>query len=471
MRKHNERIDRLIDGWKDEIVSTLKTWIAVPSVLDRDTAGEGAPFGKASADMLALAIQTAKDMGFEAEGFDGYVGHAVLGKGEKTMGILAHLDVVPVGDGWTKPPFGGVVENGRMYGRGTNDDKGPALAALYALRAVRDAGVELKDEVRVVLGCDEETGSQDLRHYAQCVKMPDYGFSPDAEYPVINTEKGGCGIGIVAIGGDEEEACIPVYAMHAGERVNVVPGIAWAEVGTANVSVPEMEKSLSELDITVHVKDLGGGRARIEAEGQSAHASTPDKGVNAIAVLMHALTHLGAGGGSKEAIKALHEKVGVKGYYGEGLGIAAKDDMCGPLTCNMGLLRYDGRKLEVSLDIRYPLATNYEKMCGGMAVALAGTPLMCKFGGGRGVYHVPEESDVVQGLLAAYHDATGLPAYAFAIGGGTYSRMMPNTVAFGSVFPGEVECAHMPDENIELEKYFLTVKIMARAIEYLAGRD
>ena len=467
---HNGKIDALIDGWKDEIIETLKKWIAVPSVLEPETAGEGAPFGKPTADMLALALKTARDMGFETENFDGYAGHVQLGRGEKDMGMLAHLDVVPVGDGWTKPPFGGVIENGRMYGRGTNDDKGPALAALYAMRAVRDAGVELKDGVRLILGCDEETGMQDMRHYAQCRKMPDYGFSPDAEYPVINIEKGGCSITLVAFGGDEEEAEIPVYAMRAGERVNVVPGIAWAEVGTKNVSAAEMEKKLAQLDIKTTVTDLGGGRAKIAAEGQSAHASTPEQGVNAIALLMEVLVCLGAGGGSKAAIAALNDKVGRKGYYGQGLGIQTDDEKCGLLTCNMGLLRYDGSKLEVFLDIRFPLTTNFEKMCGGMAVALQGTPLMCRFNGGRGVYYVPEDSEVVQGLLRAYHDATGLPAYAFAIGGGTYSRCMPNTVAFGSVFPGEVECAHMPDENIDLEKYFLTVKIMARAIEYLAGK-
>ena len=466
MREHNQEIDRLIDGWRDEMIETLKRWVAVPSVLGENE-GEGKPFGKPTADMLELALKTASDMGFETANLDGYAGHAQLGQGEKTMGMLAHLDVVPVGDGWTRPPFGGVVENGRMYGRGTNDDKGPALAALYAMRAVRDAGVKLKDGVRLILGCDEETGMEDMRHYAQCLKMPDYGFSPDAEYPVINTEKGGCGITLVAFGGGEEEARIPVYAMHAGERVNVVPGVAWAQVGTKNVTAEEMADSLKGLDVKVEAAE--DGKAKITALGQSAHASTPEQGVNAIAVLMDALTRLGAGGESREAIKTIHEKVGVKGYYGEGLGIAARDDMCGPLTCNMGILRYDGHKLEIRLDIRFPLATDFEKMCGGMAVALKGTPVMCRFEGGRSVYHVPEDSEVVQGLLSAYHDATGLPAYAFAIGGGTYSRCMPNTVAFGSLFPGEVECAHMPDESIDLEKYFLTVKIMARAIEYLAG--
>ena len=464
---HNVRIDALIDSWKDELIGNLQKWLSVPSVL-AESAGEGKPFGEETAKMLELALDTARNMGFEAEGFDGYAGHVQMGSGEQTMGILAHLDVVPTGDGWKHDPFGGEIEDGKIFGRGACDDKGPALAALYAMRAVREAGVKLKHGVRLILGCDEETGMLDMRHYAGCCQMPDYGFSPDAEYPVINTEKGGLSITLNGLGGNEESAKIPVYSLYAGERVNVVPGVAWAEVGTENVSIEEMRQALLPLDMKITLSDMGNGRARVEAEGRSAHASMPHAGVNAAGMLLIALAHLQAGGNSQAAIAALAEKIGLEGD-GKSLGIAVDDELCGPLTCNLGLLRYDGLRLTAQLDIRFPLATSHEKVCGQMALALVDTPLLLKYNGGGKVHHVPAEHPVVQGLLRAYHETTGQPAYAFAIGGGTYSRMMPNTVAFGCNFPGDVDCAHMPDEYVELDKYLLTVKIMARAIEELAG--
>ena len=185
-------LDSRVEELREELLADLKRWIAIPSVLGE--AAPDAPFGAETRRMLDLAMETAERYGFKTRVFDGYCGDVSLGEGAQTMGILAHLDVVPLGDGWTHDPLGCEIEDGRVYGRGVIDDKGPALAALYAMRAVRDAGIPLQDGVRLILGCDEETGMQDMRHYASVNKMPDYGFSPDAEFPVINIEKGGLAI-------------------------------------------------------------------------------------------------------------------------------------------------------------------------------------------------------------------------------------------------------------------------------------
>ena len=56
-------------------------------------------------------------------------------------------------------------KDGKIYGRGTADDKGPAIAALYAMRAVKELGIPVKKNVRLILGTDEECGSSDIRHY------------------------------------------------------------------------------------------------------------------------------------------------------------------------------------------------------------------------------------------------------------------------------------------------------------------
>ncbi len=469
MREYNEKIDRLIEGWKDEIFGRLRGWVAIDSKAG-ENAGEGMPFGPEVRKMLDKALADASEMGFETAQFDGYAGHVVLpGEADgQTMGILAHLDVVPAGDGWTHDPFGGEIENGRFYARGAIDDKGPALAALYAMRAVREAGIPLKDSVRLILGCDEETGMSDMRHYVQCVQTPDYGFSPDAEFPVINIEKGGLGILLTAVSAGEEDAEIPVYTMAAGERPNVVPGIAWAEVGTKNCSAEALRARIQ--DERIEVADLGNGRARVLATGVSAHASTPHLGVNAAGILLMGLARAGAGGGSRDAILALAEKIGLEGR-GESLGIAIRDELSGDLTCNLGILRFDGQVMTAQLDIRYPIIAEDEALTlGKMCMALSSTPFSVKRLNGHPVHHVPADHKVVKGLLQVYHDITGLQAHTVAIGGGTYSRMMPNTVAFGPCFPGDPDPCHMPDESIDIDKYMMSIRIMAHAIETLAGK-
>ncbi len=466
--KYNEKIDLLIEGWREEIIEKLRSWVAVDSKAGEDIS-EGKPFGSQVRKMLDLALSDAAEMGFKTENFGGWAGHVEMGNGEQTMGILAHLDVVPAGDGWTHDPFGGEIVDGRFYARGAIDDKGPAIGALYAMRAVRDAGVNLKDTVRLILGCDEETGMTDMKHYASCCKLPDYGFSPDAEYPVINIEKGGMGIMLTAVCESDDDAEIPVFSLYAGERPNVVPGMAWAEVGVQRVSCEELKQRIA--DERVEVIDLGNGRAKVIANGVSAHASTPHLGINAAGILLIALKNAGAGSGSREAVCTLAEKIGLEGH-GQSLGIAIEDELSGKLTCNMGILRFDGKVMTARLDIRYPIIVEQEGegvTCGRMCMALYKTPFSVRHLGGHGVLHVPAEHKVVKGLLEVYHDITGKDAYTVAIGGGTYSRTMPNTVAFGPCFPGDVDPCHVADESIEVEKLMLSIRIMAHAIEKLAG--
>lgn len=500
-----EKIDSLVDSMKDELIADMRRWLSVPSVLG--PAAENAPFGVENRRMLDMALADAKKYGFAVKDYDGYAGEISLGSGEQTMGMLCHLDVVPAGDGWTYDPWGATIVDGKMYARGAMDDKGPALCALYAMRAVKEAGVPLKDGVRLILGCDEETGMRDMRYYASKTKMPDYGFSPDAEFPVINIEKGGIGFSISSYTGGEGEGDMAVTSLYAGERANVVPGVATATLTVKDVEafkaavakvaaeknfkltveevIPEeveltaeeaanLDRMISDLEkidgVEVDMEEDDLTVVTLTAEGVSAHASMPHLGVNAAGMLLIALKELGAGLGSKAAIAALADKLGLE-YDGASIGIKQADEESGALTCNLGILRYDGANITARLDIRYPICADPKDMCGSVSVSLIGTPLVAACTGYRGPHHVPKEHKVVRGLLEVYHDVTGLPAYAFAIGGGTYSRCMPNTVAFGLNFPGDTDTCHMPDEYIDLEKLMLSVKIFAHAIVKLAGED
>lgn len=469
-----EKLDQIVESYRDELIANIRKWISIPSVQGAP-AGENAPFGTEVRRMLDMALADAASFGFEVRDIDGYAGDVSYGSGPETMGMLAHLDVVPLGDGWKHDPLGGEIEDGKLYGRGTTDDKGPALCALYAMRAVKEAGIPMKDGVRLILGCDEETGMSDMRYYASKLKMPDYGFSPDAEFPVINIEKGGVNMLLSRVTGGEDGAAMPVYRLYAGERPNVVPAEARAEVGLNGLTIAELNVKLAKIcakhdRFRLEAFPKGEGRAEIIATGVNAHAAMPEGGVNAAGMLLIGLKELGAGGGSKEAIAMLADAVGMD-YTGSLLGIAVSDELSGPLTCNLGILRYDQNVISGQLDIRYPICADEALILGQAAKTVAPAGMAVTLLGSHTPLHVPADHKIVKGLLKVYHEVTGLPAYTIAIGGGTYSRMMPNTVAFGVCFPGDMDVCHIADEYIDIEKMMLGVKIFAHAIAELAGQQ
>ena len=464
------KIDARVMELKDELIRDIQKWVSIPSV----SAGSDGdkPFGPVVARMLDTALETARDYGFETRNIDYYAGDISMGSGEQTLGMLAHLDVVPAGEGWTHDPFGGEIADGKIFGRGTIDDKGPALCALYAMRAVRDAGVPLKDGVRLILGCDEEVGMSDMRYYASKLKMPDYGFSPDAEFPVINIEKGGVNVELSYRGEGESEAEIPVYQLYAGERPNVVPAHAYAIVGTEKVPCAEIEKRIAAHAAAVNqklsVKDLGDGRAEISAEGVLSHGSLPELGVNAASVLLIALKAIGAGAGVQPVLNMMTECIGME-PDGASLNIKREDEISHNLSCNLGILRWDGENFSATLDIRYPLCTNEVEILGNIACAVSKYGVHVRRIGGHTPHHVPADHKIVRGLMQVYNELTGDDAKPLAIGGGTYSRMMPNTVAFGVVFPGQEDCCHIADEYIDIDRMMQATRIFAHAIAELAS--
>ena len=467
-----EKLDKIVESYRDELIANIQKWVSVPSVQGAP-AGENAPFGAEARRMLDMALADAKAFGFEVRDIDGYAGDISYGAGPETMGMLCHLDVVPAGDGWTHDPWGGEIENGRLYARGATDDKGPALCALYALRAVKEAGIPLRDGVRLILGCDEETGMSDMRYYASKLEMPNYGFSPDAEFPVINIEKGGMNVLLSKVTGGEDGADIPVYSLYAGERPNVVPSEARAVIGLGGRRLQDLADRLADIeaaheDFHLACDELSDNRAEIIATGVNAHGAMPHLGVNAAGMLLIALKELNAGGGSREAIAMLADALGME-TTGEKLGIACADELSGALTCNLGILRYDGNEISAHLDCRYPLCGDEATMLGHAVKAVAPAGMSVKLIGSHAPLHVPADHKVVKGLLKVYHEVTGLEAYTIAIGGGTYSRMMPNTVAFGVCFPGDMDVCHIADEYIDLTNLMLGVKIFAHAIVELAG--
>lgn len=453
------KLNAIIESMHDEMIDTLQKWIRVPSV--KGEAAPGAPFGKEVRSMLDMALADCEQMGFKTQNFDGYIAHADLGEGsdEDALAILAHLDVVPEGDGWKYPPYGAVIENGRMYGRGTSDDKGPAVAALYAMKAVKDAGIPLRRKVRLILGCDEESGWEDIAHYNKVATMPRMGFSPDASYPIINIEKGICRLELHGVLSNEG---LQVIAFNNGERPNVIPGRASALVAGDAATVAQAEAAAKKLDIPAEVQLTDKG-VSITVTGISGHAAYPETARNANGEMLLLLRELGVQGD----LCLLADKIGLD-YKGEGLEVSVSDGISGYLTCNLGIIRAGEGGVYATLDIRYPVMTNPDMIIKNVSASLPGMRVDAMEV--KEPHHVPAGSELVQNLLDAYHEVTGYERKCLYTGGGTYARSLQEGVAFGASFPQDEDLAHQANEYADIEGLYKNIKIFALAIVKLAGK-
>lgn len=455
-----ENLANIIEELRGELTETLARWIRVPSV--KGPAEPGAPFGREVRRCLDMALEDAGRMGFSVRNFDGYAGDVRMGpEGVNPLAILAHLDVVPAGDGWQQEPFGAQIIDGKMYGRGTSDDKGPAVAALYAMYAVKKAGIPLTREVRLILGCDEESGWGCMDYYAKHCDMPKTGFSPDASFPVINTEKGGMHLGLH---GSYCAEGLRVKEINVGERYNVIPGSASALVYGSETLAADVARAADGLQADVKAEVLDGGLVRLLSTGIPGHAAMPECARNALGQLLVVLKELGVQG----ALRTVAEGIGME-YDGRSLGIACEDQVSGTLTCSMGILRYNEQDgLYATLDIRYPILCNHEALAKSASEALMPS-VKVVLESNTPPHHVSPSSTLVQKLLEAYTEVTGLPGECIAIGGGTYARVLEEGVAFGSCFPGDEELAHQAGEYIILDDLIRNLYIFVSAIAKLQG--
>jgi succinyl-diaminopimelate desuccinylase len=445
-----------IDAMEQDMIKTLQAWIRIPSV--KAPAEPGAPFGAQMRHALNRALDDGRAMGFLVRDFDGYAGDIQMGAGEETLGILCHVDVVPAGDGWHTDPFGAQIDGDRMYGRGTSDDKGPCVAALYAMKAIKDAGIRLTKNVRLIVGCDEESGWDCMAHYASKTDMPSIGFSPDASFPVINTEKGLMQLVFRAPAGVPG---VQVTSFNAGERRNVVPGFAEAALEGTPEQADRINVFAREAGLDVSAR-AENGAVYIRSTGVSGHAAFPEAAKNAIGQILLCLGGLGVAG----ALGALASKVGME-TDGKSLGCDITDGLSGPLTLNLGVIRADKNAVSGAFDIRFPVMADPEQIVEAIRLALPGFEITVDTQ--KAPHHVPESSALVQALLEAYHEETGLPKQALAIGGGTYARCLKQGVAFGSAFPDDQELAHQANEYLSIKGLMANVRIFANAIVRLAG--
>lgn len=452
-----ERLLEQLEKIREEMLAGIQESIRIDST--GGGAAEGAPYGPGPKKALDWALALGERLGFRTGNVDNKAGYVEIGEGEEMVAVLGHLDVVPAGEGWTYPAFGGEIHDGVMFGRGVLDDKGPTVGAIYALKAIQQAGIPLKRRIRVIFGTDEERGSGCMRHYAESAEeKPVMGFTPDADYPVIFFEKG---MTPVRIGvKNPRQGAIKVLSLAGGNAGNIVPKDC--EI------VLEGEHSVGEYaGVTSVVRD---GKTTIHSVGKNAHGSTPALGVNAVTHLMEALKDLPLDGDIARVRDFVCEEIRLE-TNGESLGIRYFDDETGETTVNLGVIKMSEKELSFSLDIRYPKNADPEHVLKTLESKAAKYGLQVLESEQVPMLHVPKDSQLVQLLMQVYRDETGDRSEAIAIGGGTYAKTLPNVVAFGPVFPGEPDVIHQPDERWEVDKLLQAIRITALGMLAMANAE
>ncbi len=411
------------------MLEALGGLLAIESVAEHGK--EGLPFGPGPARALEYTLSLCEALGFRVKNAGGLYGYAEAGQGEKVIGVLSHLDVVPAGNGWTVPPFAGTVRDGRLYGRGSVDDKGPAVVCTYALRDLLDAygGRPLPKRVRLIFGQTEENGDWlDMEAYLREEGPVDYGFTPDGDFPAIYCEKG---VLVLTLAMPQEASGL--LSAQGGTAPNIVPDFCRAETASGSHS----------------------------ASGKPAHGSAPWEGENAIDRLMEQL--------AREDVpfaKAYQALFGGD-VYGKKLGIAARSPESGPLSLNVGMLRVQEGQARLTIDIRHPETQSAQEVAAQVEAAVK------PYGFQIQPYHplrpvfLDRKGAVMERLLSAYREEIGDCSEPLAIGGGTYARAMDNIIAFGPNFPGEESREHQADEYITLENLERLRRIYRRALENL----
>lgn len=439
---------------KDDIIKDITDLCQIPSVLDEATATENQPFGQACRDALDAMLAIGKRDGYECEDVDGYAGHIDIGTQEETFGILGHLDVVPCNEtGWDSDPYQPIIKDGKMYGRGVADDKGPLIAGYYAAKIIHELGLPVKMKTRIIFGCNEENGSSCMKYYFQKKPYPQMGFTPDAEFPVVYGEKAGAHFFIK--GNIEKDNIIGIYS---GTRANIVPETCEAYVlGNYKQYKDSFMQYLHNNQLQGSLEEEGN-HTKLVLIGKSAHASTPEFGINAATYMCHYLATI-----SNNQLVHFVDDCFFEDHYGKKLGIDYTGLM-GPLTVNLGILNYKDGNANMTIDMRVPHEVTDEQLSKPVDQRMKKYGLTQTHHLGKALYIDPN-SELVTKLHNSYVEFTGdqehLPQ---AIGGGTYAKSMPNCVAFGIEFPGSDNKIHQNNEEISIEELLKATAIYAKAL-------
>lgn len=438
-RPDDERISALAEEFandREQFLDDLKRICAVPSV--DSPPEENAPFGRETRRALDVFLDIASGMGFKTVNVDNVAGYVEMGEGEEMVAAVGHLDVVPAGTGWDSDPFTLTIDGNRATARGVNDNKGPCLATLYAMKALKEDGdFSPKRRIRLIVGLNEEKGMECMKHYRSVEEIPVAGFTPDAMFPAIYAEKGIANIALV----QERHESDAIASAHGGTAVNMVPSV---------------------FELTF--KEDGESRAY---EGVSAHASMPELGVNAISLAMEKLEgELSERDLSDRFVTAYRALIGQE-TDGQSLGLSHSDET-GDTTVNAGILRIDDYEARLILDIRFPVTLDLEEAKANLSEKASAYDVKPEWLSVKEPLYLGKDSHLIGTLMDVYNEATGLSGEALAIGGGTYARSLHNICGFGPSFPGNPDIAHQANEWMSIDNLLAGAAIYREALRRLA---
>lgn len=443
-----------IHALSDEMLENLGKLVEIDSQLG--TPSEGKPFGYGPSKALEVGLKIAEELGFKTVNLDNYCGYAEMGEGKEIVGIAGHLDIVPVGGDWSYDPFKLTRDGDCVYGRGTTDDKGPVIEALYAMKLLRESSVELNKRVRLIMGCNEETGSKCMEHYNKVEEELSCGFTPDANFPCIHGEKGH--LTMMAYSKNTK-----IISMNGGFVSNAVCDTCTTVVPSEIGLKEKLEQVLSESKLQEYKATDENGQITIYAKGVPAHASTPNFGVNAAGVTMECLAKAGF---EDDFVKFYNQHIGTA-CDGEGVGLKISDEF-GELTFCNGIVKTTDGVISCSIDIRVPVTFKKDdilKLVDGKLEDENGRIEITEIG--EALFY-PRESPLVNALYKAYVDVTGdTENEPMVIGGGTYAKSLKNIIAFGPEKLGVDYRIHGADEYILVSEMEEAVEIYMEAIKNL----
>ncbi|GGE32571.1 dipeptidase PepV [Streptococcus himalayensis] len=452
-----------VEKRREDLLADLFSLLAINSERDDSLADAEHPFGPGPVKALHKFLEIAERDGYPTKNVDNYAGHFEYGDGDEVLGIFAHMDVVPAGSGWNTDPYTPTIKDGKLYARGSSDDKGPTMACYYGLKIIKELGLPISKKVRFVVGTDEESGWADMDYYFEHsgVKEPDFGFSPDAEFPIINGEKGNMTEYLHFAG--ENSGAARLHTFTGGLRENMVP-----ESATAHVSgdLPDLATKLAafatEYKVAFELAEEDD-KYKVTIIGKSAHGASPQSGVNGATYLARFLNQFDFAGPAKDYL-AVAGEILFEDHKGEALGVAYTDEKMGALSMNAGVFRFDEASTDntIALNFRYPKGTSPEEI----QAVLKNLPVLevTLSEDGHTPHYVSMDDPLVATLLDVYERQTGLRGHEQVIGGGTFGRLLKRGVAYGAMFPGYTDTMHQANEFADVEDLMRAAAIYAEAI-------
>lgn len=451
----------------EAMIHDLDGLIAIPSVLDPDTATPGRPFGRGVGMALERFLELAARMGMETANYDGYAGEVTLGHGDYMVGMLCHIDVVAAGPGWDVPPFQMVRKDGRLYGRGTSDDKGPLISSLYAMKYIREQGLlPGRCSIRLIVGADEEEELRCIDYYVKhAPRLPDASFVPDGYFPLVNCEKGLIDFDLIFSSRERSDAVARILSLTGGTGRNLTAAFAQCRMEVTPSEREAVRTALNRIHGLVVRTDPEG--FTVEAEGTAVHAMQPEKGHNAINLLLHGLKASGVSFAQQDFLDAYEQAIGTD-LNGQRLGCDFRDDRSGTLTLNVGMIELAGGQVLLKANTRYPASLSYDQICASLIAGLERAGFEYRECLSMPPLDIPRDAPLIQKLMESYQEVTGDQKHdAFSIGGATYARSIPNAVSFGPLFPGETELAHEANESLSIQSLERMTEIYISALERL----